>query len=55
MFAYGYYSKNDPNKEFYCVWPSASLEDAKENFARIKNLSVEEFNKLYEVERHYKY
>jgi len=55
MYAYGYYAKNDPNKEYYCVWPSSSLQDAKERFAEIKHMPLEEFEKLYEVERHYKY
>lgn len=53
MHAYGYYSKHDSSKEYYMVWPSSSVEDAQEKFAAIKNLTVEEFNKLFTVERFY--
>ena len=52
MYAYGYYSKSDPTKEYYCVWPSSSLTEARDYFSKIKQLSLDEFNKLYEVERY---
>ena len=54
MHAYGYYSKYDQNKEYYLVWPSSSITEAQERFAAMKNLPVDEFNKLFVVERFYK-
>ena len=50
MNGYRFYSKEDPQKETIMAWPSSSFETAVERFAQIKNLPVEDFNKLFEVE-----
>ena len=52
MFAYRFYSKNDPEKETIMAWPSSSFEEAVERFAQIKQLPKEDFTKLFEVERY---
>ena len=51
MNGYRFYSKNDLQKETIMAWPSSSFETAVERFAQIKNLPVEEFTKLFQVEK----
>lgn len=50
MTGYRFYSKEDPTKETIMSWPSSSFESAIERFAEIKQLPVEEFINLFEVE-----
>lgn len=52
MIGYTFYSKFDSKKEPISSWPANSLEEAVELFAKIKKLPVEEFNKLYTVEKY---
>ena len=51
MIGFRYYSKYDPTKETIMAWPSSSFETAVERFAQIKNLTLEDFTKLFEVEK----
>lgn len=51
MTGYRYYSKNDPSKETIFSWPSSSLEEAVEKFAKLKDLPKEEFIRIFEVEK----
>ena len=50
MNRYRFYSKSDPSKETIMSWPSSSFEQAVERFAQIKNLPIEDFTKLFDVE-----
>lgn len=52
MNSFRFYYKGDPEKETISSWPAANLEDAVEKFAQVKRLPLEEFNKLYAVERY---
>jgi hypothetical protein len=51
MIGYRFYSRNDSLKETIMSWPSSSFESAIENFAQFKNLPVEDFTKLFQVEK----
>ena len=52
MIQFRFYYKDDPEKETISSWPAIDLEDAVDKFAQIKRLSVEQFKKLYVVERY---
>jgi len=52
MNSFRFYFKGDPEKETISSWPAIDKNDAVEKFAQVKRLPVEEFNKLYEVERY---
>lgn len=49
MKAYTYYSKSDPKKEPIMTWPSSSIEEAITSFAKLKDLPVQEFTRIFEV------
>lgn len=52
MIGYRFYSKFDPSKETINTTRSASsLTEAIKQFSDIKKLPVEEFSKLYTVEK----
>jgi hypothetical protein len=51
MASYKFYIKNDKKKEAINTWPASDLNAAISNFARMKNITVESFTKLFEVEK----
>lgn len=51
MVGYKFYVKSDIKKEAINTWPAASKEEAIANFAKIKQMSIESFTKLFEVEK----
>jgi len=50
MNSYIYYQKNDPNKEPYGKFEAINLEDAILIAAHIKQMPIDEFLKIFEVE-----
>lgn len=50
MNAYGYYKKGNDG-QYILTWPSESIDSAKEKFASLKGISLQEFNSIYEVEK----
>ena len=48
---YFFYSKNDSGKEAISKIKAVDLESAEEAFAEIKKLSIDEFKRIYIVER----
>ncbi len=51
MAGYKFYIKNDKKKEAINTWPASDLNAAISNFAKMKNMTVESFTKLFEVEK----
>lgn len=51
MAGYKFYVKNDIKKEAITSWPADSKESAIANFAKMKQMSIESFNKIFEVEK----
>ena len=49
MKQFVYYQKNDPNKEPYGKFEAIDLEDAILIASRIKDMSIEDFLKLFRV------
>ncbi len=50
MAGYKFYIKKDKTKEAITAWPASSKEAAIANFANMKNMTVENFMKIFEVE-----
>jgi len=50
MSTFIYYRNNDPNKEPYGKFEAIDLEDAVLIASHIKNMSIDEFLKLFKVE-----
>lgn len=50
MSLYIYYRKNDPKKEPYGKFEAVNLEDAILIAAHVKDMSVEDFKKIFKVE-----
>lgn len=50
MAKYYFYSKTDSKKEQIYTCDANSLEDAKVVFSKGKQMSLDTFNKLYEVD-----
>jgi hypothetical protein len=50
MSLYIYYHKNDPKKEPYGKFEAISLEDAVLIASHIKDMSIDDFLKIFEVE-----
>ena len=49
MVKFGFYSKEDTTQEIYSSTTCSCIEEAAEIFSVKKNLSVDEFSKLYDV------
>tara|TARA_X000001316_G_C921687_1_gene36222 strand:+ start:1023 stop:1199 length:177 start_codon:yes stop_codon:yes gene_type:complete len=49
MDGYKVFSLNDPKKESITSWCASSLKEAEERFAKIKQLPLEDFKKIYGV------
>jgi len=49
MKRYRFYGKSDSNKESYSTVHASSRIEAVEYFAKVKELSVEKFLKIYDV------
>jgi len=49
MKRYKFYSKTDSSKESYRTFQASSRIEAVEHFAKMKELSVEKFLKVYDV------
>lgn len=52
MKGYKFYSKSDSSKEPIAIWDTNSFASAVEGFAKIKNLPVNKFLEIYEVEEY---
>lgn len=50
MNLYIYYSKNDPNKEPYGKFEAIDLDDAILIASHIKQMAIDNFLKIFEVE-----
>jgi hypothetical protein len=50
MSQFIYYRKNDPKKEPYGKFEAISLEDAVLIASHIKDMSIDDFLKIFEVE-----
>ena len=50
MSQFIYYHKNDPNKEPYGKFEAINLEDAVLIASHIKQMSIDDFLKIFEVE-----
>jgi hypothetical protein len=50
MSLYIYYHKKDPNKEPYGKFEAIDLEDAILIASHIKDMSIDEFLKIFEIE-----
>jgi hypothetical protein len=50
MSLYIYYHKNDPKKEPYGKFEAVDLEDAVLIASHVKDMSIDEFLKIFEVE-----
>tara|TARA_R110000868_G_C10343499_1_gene715500 strand:+ start:283 stop:444 length:162 start_codon:yes stop_codon:yes gene_type:complete len=46
---FGFYRKNDPNKEMLMIQDTESLQQAVDFFAAVKALPVEQFLEIYAV------
>ena len=46
---FGFYRKNDPNKEIVMVQAAETMQQAVDFFAAMKGLSVEQFLKIFAV------
>ena len=46
---FGFYRKNDPNKEVIMAQSAETLQQAVEFFAAMKGLSVEQFLQIFSV------
>lgn len=51
MSQYIYYRKNDPKKEPYGKLEAVDLEDAILIASHVKNMSIEDFLKIFRVEQ----
>ena len=51
MKGYKFYSLNDPQKEAISSWWAVDKQDAIEKFAKVKSLSIEDFRRIYGVEK----
>jgi hypothetical protein len=51
MKTYIFYSKNDPNQEPIGSTLAQTHQEATQMFAKIKKLTIEEFTKLFNVEK----
>ena len=50
MNLYVYYQKNDPNKEPYGKFEAINLEDAVLIASHVKDMSIDDFLKIFRVE-----
>ena len=46
---FGFYRKNDPNKEVIMIQAAETMQQAVEFFAAMKGLSVEQFLEIFAV------
>lgn len=51
MKGYKFYSLNDPQKEAISSWCAVDKQDAIKKFAKVKSLSIEDFRRIYGVEK----